>query len=676
MLDEMLQQISYNSKVYIILDALDECELESRVLLLDWAKELVDEHAASTTSQGLRTDLRILVTSRSDGDIIDHLSDYMYPTIEITAADTASDIQALIQTRVERFARQRRLGSDVTQPILQFLESNAHGMFLWVVLIMQELETRGERLTDDVIASKLSSIPLTLFETYISIIQNTPVARRQDMWSIYRWLLFGTRILTLAELETAMCFETGVSIWHDFVGDLNFLCGSLIRVGGPQDEVGFVHQTARNFVETFPETADAAELGVLDMDSNAANDHLATICVRYLLLKEELFAELEQAQAIYESKKDNSDKTRWKVPVRDCLERHKLLRYTVQAWSIHAQAICAPSSTLAAIIRTFLSSAMYRNGIMNFEILHDEKFRYSGLRIGAEPLHVAAYFKILWLAQMYISEDRTSVHATTWNRDTPLILASEMGSTECVKILLEAGADPNHIGGGFICWTALHYATLGGYVDIVTILLKHGASLDIRDKYGETALQMSAFEGNVDIMTILLKHGASLDIQDKDGWTALHVSASSGYVDVVTLLLEHGASLDIQDDDGETALLVSASKGNVDIMTILLKHGASLDIQDKDGETALHYAIVFEKWNVVDVLVQWAEKAGMNLEDLTTPEYYRKWREHVDDSNYSETSEDSSGDSRPRKLQSGHQRVARTLLRRIFMRKRNNYVSG
>jgi ankyrin repeat protein len=645
MLGEMLAQISHDSRVYIILDALDECELESRVLILDWAKELVDEHAASMTSQGLQTDLRILVASRSDGDIIDHLSDY--PTIEITAADTENDIQALIHTRVEKFARQRHLGSDVTQPILQFLESNAHGMFLWVVLIMQELERRDERLTDEVIASKLSRIPLTLYDTYISIIHNTPAARRKDMWTIYQWLLFGSRNLTLTELETAMCLETCVSTWHDFAGDLNFLCGSLIRVGGPQEEVSFVHQTARGFLEAFVMNASAADVGAVEMDTNAANEHLATICVRYLLLKEELFAVLKQVQAIFESNEDNSDGNRWKVPVRDCLKRHKLLLYTVQSWAIHAQAVCAPSSTLAVIIRTFLSSAMHRNGIMNFKLFPDEKFHFSDFRDGAEPLHVAAYFKILWLAQMYISEDRTSVHAITLSRDTPLIFASEMGSTECVRILLEMGADPNHIGGGVLCWTALHLATLGSYVDVVTLLLEHDASLDIQDKDGWTALHHAAFKGNVNIMTILLKHGASLDIQDKDGWTALHVSASNGHVDVVTLLLEHGASLDIQDKDGWTALHVSASNGHVDIVTLLLEHGASLDVQSSFGMTPLDFAILFENWNVVDVLVQWAEKAGMNLQDLMKSSIYKMWRQHAEGASYSETVEDSSGHSQP-----------------------------
>jgi ankyrin repeat protein len=36
------------------------------------------------------------------------------------------------------------------------------------------------------------------------------------------------------------------------------------------------------------------------------------------------------------------------------------------------------------------------------------------------------------------------VHTLAYrNQDTPLIWASEMGSTDCVKILLDAGADSN-----------------------------------------------------------------------------------------------------------------------------------------------------------------------------------------------------------------------------------------
>ena len=159
----MLEQTPLNSQVYIILDALDECEAWPRMLILDFIKGLVEENAASTAWMSSRPILKVLVTGRLDGDIIDQLSGFI--TLLIKDTDTTNTIQALIYSQVEELAQRRRLNHHVTRKIIQFLEKNAHGMFPWVVLIMKELKRRHERLRDEVIASKPLRIPLTLINT-------------------------------------------------------------------------------------------------------------------------------------------------------------------------------------------------------------------------------------------------------------------------------------------------------------------------------------------------------------------------------------------------------------------------------------------------------------------------------------------------------------------------------
>jgi hypothetical protein len=258
-LGDMLEQTPLNSRGYIILDAIDECEAGSRMLILDWVKGFVEENAASTAWMSSRPILKVLVTGRPDSDITDQLFGFI--TLAIKDADTANDIQALIHSRVEELAQRRSFNHDVTRTHIQFLEKNAHGMFLWVILIMKELERRDEHLSDEVIASKLSRIPLTLIDIYDAILHNTSPARKQDMWRIIRWLLFESRSLTLAELENGLCLETGVSSWYDFAGDLKFLCGSLIRLDGPREEINFVHQTVKVFLEKLTQNSNTADMG-------------------------------------------------------------------------------------------------------------------------------------------------------------------------------------------------------------------------------------------------------------------------------------------------------------------------------------------------------------------------------------------------------------------------------
>ena len=146
------------------------------------------------------------------------------------------DMQALICHRMKGFPSRRNLDSEVSSKITTFLEENAHGMFLRVHLIMEELERRDERLNDETISTKLSQVPITLANTYDSIIRRPPSSRRTDMWRIIRWLLYGRRELTVAELECALCLETKTLHWYDLSGDLKFLCGSLIRLEGTRRE--------------------------------------------------------------------------------------------------------------------------------------------------------------------------------------------------------------------------------------------------------------------------------------------------------------------------------------------------------------------------------------------------------------------------------------------------------
>lgn len=49
--------------------------------------------------------------------------------------------------------------------------------------------------------------------------------------------------------------------------------------------------------------------------------------------------------------------------------------------------------------------------------------------------------------------------------------------------------------------------------------------------------------GNIDIVSMLLQHGASVDTPTKDQYTALHIAAKEGKEEVAAALLENGASL-------------------------------------------------------------------------------------------------------------------------------------
>ncbi|KAH6711915.1 hypothetical protein BKA61DRAFT_677120 [Leptodontidium sp. MPI-SDFR-AT-0119] len=245
---DMMSQIKDRSasKTYLVLDGLDECSSDTRRDLVVFLRSILEENTTQASSRQVSA-FKVFITGRPDNDIFDIIPPSKHT--QITNSQTTRDISTLIETRVAELGLRRRLGPDVQIAIKHFLETNAWGMFLWVVLVLQGLERRDERLTDAAIAARLSAIPRTLTATYEGIISSTPLARRDDLWRILRIMLVSRRTMTITELEAALCTELGISNWHDFAGDVNALCSSLITFEG--DKVLFVHQSVRDFSPSF-----------------------------------------------------------------------------------------------------------------------------------------------------------------------------------------------------------------------------------------------------------------------------------------------------------------------------------------------------------------------------------------------------------------------------------------
>jgi ankyrin repeat protein len=74
--------------------------------------------------------------------------------------------------------------------------------------------------------------------------------------------------------------------------------------------------------------------------------------------------------------------------------------------------------------------------------------------------------------------------------ETPLFVASSSREAELVRLLLQAGADPNAKAKDG--WSALMMATRDGYHQVVEYLLEAGADVfGARDMFGRTALDIA-----------------------------------------------------------------------------------------------------------------------------------------------------------------------------------------
>lgn len=128
--------------------------------------------------------------------------------------------------------------------------------------------------------------------------------------------------------------------------------------------------------------------------------------------------------------------------------------------------------------------------------------------------------------------------------ETPLFKATAHFQVDVVRILLEAGADPNakNLSG---CGPLTKAAGANPYKEheitnaqeIIRLLEQYGATFD---DFKDSMLRNAARNGNTQLAQNLLKSGANiLSGSSSFGNTALHQAAKNGHVDTVEFLLEH-----------------------------------------------------------------------------------------------------------------------------------------
>jgi uncharacterized protein len=115
---------------------------------------------------------------------------------------------------------------------------------------------------------------------------------------------------------------------------------------------------------------------------------------------------------------------------------------------------------------------------------------------------------------------------------TPLMLAVTSDNLELVQFLIENGADVNSKdNNGF---TPLHFAAQDFRVQAAESLLRNGAKVNACDNYGNPPLWRAVFnsQGRGDLITLLLKHGADRNLKNKSGKTPVELANTIGNYDV------------------------------------------------------------------------------------------------------------------------------------------------
>ncbi|CZR48711.1 uncharacterized protein FPRO_03968 [Fusarium proliferatum ET1] len=162
---------------------------------------------------------------------------------------------------------------------------------------------------------------------------------------------------------------------------------------------------------------------------------------------------------------------------------------------------------------------------------------------------------------------------------------------QILELLLQSGADVNACDEDGD--SPLHMASLIGSTDMVENLIKNGADVDIKSASGVMPLHYSSTMGHLRVTQLLIQHGADVASKDNIGRITLHHACISRHLGVAKLIIASSQpqKLDEADHWGSTLLSVAARYGGIGIIRALINTGAvNVKSSDKFGRTAAWWA--------------------------------------------------------------------------------------
>lgn len=169
---------------------------------------------------------------------------------------------------------------------------------------------------------------------------------------------------------------------------------------------------------------------------------------------------------------------------------------------------------------------------------------------------------------------------------TLLASASSAGHLDLVNILLDHGADINDQQSRIPCLVG---AAMAGHQNTISCLIHRSANLDIKDHLGRNALFASCEHNHTGSALYLLESGAKQDIVCKRNMTPLSWACRHQNLELVLHLVvgsKHIASL--PSDVGATPLFWAAKSEDLKVATLLLENGAQSSLElGPEGHTPL-----------------------------------------------------------------------------------------
>ncbi len=204
------------------------------------------------------------------------------------------------------------------------------------------------------------------------------------------------------------------------------------------------------------------------------------------------------------------------------------------------------------------------------------------IALGAElDVHDAAAAGRLERVRELVERDPSLVNATSAEGFPPMGLAAYLGHEEVVEYLLSKGADVNFAApsAGF---TALTGAVSQRHGRVADLLVRRGAEVNHVYEGTLTPLVVAASQGDLNLVRLLLDHGADPNLGGMEGKSALDLAKEKGSREIAEVLRQHGATRWRTEAPGGVAAPASA-----DPKAVVEKVQRAMNAHDVEGLLAL-----------------------------------------------------------------------------------------
>ncbi|KAE8440485.1 hypothetical protein EG329_007429 [Mollisiaceae sp. DMI_Dod_QoI] len=603
--EQLLESVNLYPRTTLILDALDECDPDSRDRLVEIIELLL------SSSKSL---LRVFISSRPDADIRDRF--LSRPNIKIQATNNQDDIKKFVNEEIVKHRRWNKISAQLRDDVVKTILARSEGMFQWVFLQTRQLL---ELQTEAAVRDRLGKLPVGLNAAYGEIYSK--IAARNEHEKVladraFMWVMCACKPLKSDELLSAIRLDPKGDITHlsEEVdeGLLLDLCNNLLVLDSQRNVWKFSHLSVTEYFEKN------------HWDLEQAHCYAAKIC---LLLLIETYKRARTGSVHSLGDSHNYDSR-----ARDIFDpKHPLQNYSRHHWIKHIQTQeeQEPDPRLVDLLKFFLgspgeSSSQYQQWYLqvmtDLEIPLTSAFRRVLMdEISPENSTVFAMcrFSFYTLLSDWWRDAEIPPSQTNSRGDNLLTLAAAAGCRPICEALIKRGAQVDLQNGEY--GSALAVAAWRGEIETIMYLIEQGADVNLllqTGGYGST-LAVAAWWGEIETVKYLIEQGADVNLllPTGDYGSALAAAAWTGKIETVKYLVKQGADVNLLLKTGDygSALAAATRGAKTEIVKYLIEQGADVNLLLRTGSfgSALAVAAWLGKNEIVKYLIE--QGADVNL---------------------------------------------------------------